>query len=262
MNMRTFRTLLATTVVAFATFAAGCAAPSFDEAKPEVEKEAAGEETADGDLDVTSRGDDHVTGRFTKDGTVLAFELTNRDGVHEAKLATGTGTPILTATYKDGIERLVVLGGRATVSGAVVSTEPKIEGDEKALDEVHALGELKLVAPLRKSLAAAGVSRDLFVATDMAKLKPNGAMGYYYSIPCGQFNTFPTWSWWYATWIEVHNYSYSSNAVVELRSLWNYEYQVIAPREAMGFERYYWGYSLKITNLCWWSSDPVIVKVS
>jgi hypothetical protein len=258
--MRTSR--LATTVLAFATFTAfatigtGCAAPSFDEA-PEAENA-----QTKGALAVTSQGADHVAGRFTKDGTVLAFELTHRDGVHEAELATAAGDPILTATYKDGIERIVVLGGRAVVSGAVVSTEPKIEGDQAALEELHARAELALVAPLREALAAAGVPRDLFVATDAAKLKPNGAMGYYYSIPCGQYNTFPTWSWWYSTWIEVHNHSWSANAIVEFRSLHNWEHQVVAPREALGFDRYYWGYSLKITNLCYWSREPVVVKVS
>jgi len=208
---------------------------------------------------------EHVAGRFTHDGSVLAFDFALHGAAREATLRRETGEPILTSTVSaDGVETMRVLGGRMVVSGVPSDPEPRSEGDHQAAVEMNEMPEMKLVAPLREALASAGVSRALFAPIRPSGLSIKANMNQWYTLGCKQSQTFPTWSFWSITTLSIVNRD-TTNAFFSVENPYttDKEYLFQPPTAVTGaignrYPRQYWAFPMKVTNLCGWGGSATI----
>jgi hypothetical protein len=157
-------------------------------------------------LTIETQGASHIAGRFEKDGVAVGFDLTLTGGVNHAVVRRADGSPFIDSTLKQGIETTELLGGRATVSGALGDKKPIITGDEKAVDELKGMPETKVAGELRGALLDKGVDHLLVrPVTARASVTPQYTtpldFGWYQicgTPPDGTLYSyyFVSWSWW------------------------------------------------------------------
>jgi hypothetical protein len=184
MNLRTVVTLALCPVVA--TVMIGCA-----DQTSEPEETA----TVSTELAFDVRTDDHIAGRFTKDGVTLGFEYERQGDRKTAVLRTADGRELTRSTLQSGIDSSTILDGRLQVVGSP-STEPTLMGDRNALEELGRSPEGKLVASLVETLAREGIDPELYSSRALAgDMSPQSLAGPGW-LHCGQAYSIPTWSIW------------------------------------------------------------------
>jgi hypothetical protein len=212
----------------------------------------AGDEASSQGLALTVQTADRVEGTFLRDGHTLAFLLSTTEAGHLALLSDQAGNPLVETTFEGGIEDSSLLGGKLRLKGPVDAAEPASEGDPRTLEE--------LIADLKDALRTAGVDPSFFSVSDPSA--PGGASpglvtkkwlqtdGNWH-LNCGEYNDFPTWTFWGWTTIELRpevGYSTASAAVRVLTPWYN-------PTEYTGVfsgvqvvKRQYAGYNVRVSN--------------
>lgn len=241
-----------------AAAAGGCTAPF--ESPETTETESSG-------LTFDTRTAEHVAGRFIHEDTVLVFDIEKRGEAREATLTSSAGAPLVRATLSaDGVETLLLLGGRAKVSGARRDADPTIEGDRAAIAELSAMREVKLIDRMREALQKAGVSADLVAPARDVGLQSQAAMNVTYTVYPDSYPCFPTWSFWYPTNIFLRNttqmpylhYQWQRDewmrknggrASARLEAGASFEFVGLSPGESVTLTRYYWGVPVCVDNM-------------
>jgi hypothetical protein len=233
----------------------GCSADA--SSAPSADASQGAQDQAEGALTLDVRAEERVAGAFVSEAVELRFDFVVRGASRTAKLSTATGDELIESTIDGaGVETMNVLGGRAVVRGLTTSIDPRIEGDREAIVELNRRSEMKLVEPLREALKGEGVPAELYRGvTEGGGVRPQGVMGQQYYLGCGQSEQFPTWAFWKATYVRIVNRD-PRIATVEIRNpyTWDVETVYASPYPQIGHAlhlyRHYWGFPMRITNLC------------
>ena len=207
MNIRT--SVFASSVVV-ALLASGCVSAD-QEAQPP--QQTTSSEQA---LDLTKQTPDEVAGTYVVDGVQLTFRLRREGEARFATLSARAGQPFVESTYRDGIDEVRVLGGKLVERGNV-HEDARLEGDSAALDQMLAMPEAKLVAPLKDALADAGVD-PFFIGREPKEAARGGVQptAYYdgssWHLNYWESASFATWSFWGWTTVTMEAYGGNPNS--------------------------------------------------
>lgn len=218
--MKTTLSSLATHLLLSSLGLAGCTADA-----PEVGEDTATEASppaeptfsAEG-VTIAERTDEHVAGRFERDGAALTFDLSadRALGARRIVLRTIAGEHLYESTLDHGIDRSTYLGGRATSVGRF-GEEPVKSGDLSVFDELPARPEASLMPQLKVSLEAAGVPGELLSSPSATEgglgTRIYGAGGStsfpdnrWYVMNAGTQVGFYSWGFWATTAIRLQGF--------------------------------------------------------
>lgn len=248
-------------VVALAT---ACAAPTGPEAT-EVAADAPSPKVV-GELSFSARSADVAQGSYTLEKTSIGFHIRREGATRRLTLTTASGQILVESEYRDGLDTMRVLGGRAVKRGGV-NEDGSVEGDPKALDELFAMPEAKLVTPMKEALAAARVDPFLLGRDEAGRDAPvaPGTVGpqsyydgYWWYLGYGEQVSFATWSFWGWTTLSATIVGASSGNIscLQVQAGW------ASPESLCGSQsiQRQWGgarlYVTFATSLCPWSPRP------
>lgn len=244
--------------------AAGCAmivgcAASTEEPRDTSEQPDLTAEGAKG-LEVDADSATSTEGRYARGGATVAFRVTSEKGARTIVIRSTDGAPLLEST-SDGVKETDrVFGGRLTISGPIGSPEPTFEGDRAAFDELAARPEAEAVRHLKEALDAAKV-RATRVETKPATPITTGTKpqmfnsGAYWYFNGGEERSFPTWTFWYPTNVEMtlhasYNYPGLLRGCVWLRAGAPAGEALCATWGQLStVSRYYWGVWVNVKNI-------------
>jgi hypothetical protein len=245
-------------VAAFGAMHMGCAGAPDDGAA----------EGAEG-LEVDTDTPTVTQGRYTRDGATVGFRVALEGGARTIEIRSTTGETLLESTSDGTTETDYFFGGRLTVTGPIGSPEPMFDGDRAAFDELAARPEAGAIRNLRDALAAANARslRDIAQpasASTTSQLMWNS--GPYWYLNGGEERSFPTWTFWYPTNVELALHASNNYPPMVLGCVW---LRAGAPagealcatwNELQTATRYYWGVWVNVRNMERWG-DYVRIRV-
>jgi hypothetical protein len=161
-------------------------------------------------LSLHADGARRITGTLSDRAASINFAVEQIGETRRVVITTEEGRELISSSLLGRVEDQSILGGRLRLRGDVSSTQPEVTGDLAVLEEFHTIPEYALAVRLLDTLRERGVRPSLVspaIRTTTESSKAAGNHREWYEIRPFDQRDFATWTFWFPTYVTLHNTS-------------------------------------------------------